>query len=65
LLPYIAENPVSVTILDMNGNIHRSLVYAPGGNELEIDMGPVQAGMYSLRVQQAGFQPQSARLMKQ
>ena len=65
LLPYVAENAVSVTILDLNGNIYRSLVYAPGGNELEIDVGAIPAGMYSLRVQQAGFQPQSARLMKQ
>jgi hypothetical protein len=65
LLPYVAENRVTVIVMDFNSNILQSWIYSPGGNQLDIDLTAVPAGLYSLRVQEYGYPPDFLKLIKQ
>jgi hypothetical protein len=65
VLPFIARNYVSVTVADLNGKIWQSAAYEPGGNAFDVDLTTLPAGIYSMRIQEYGFPPLFAKLVKQ
>lgn len=65
LLPYVPQHRVNVIMLNFNGNIVQSWIYAPGGNQLDVDMTAVPGGLYSLRVQEYGYLPDFIKVIKQ
>jgi hypothetical protein len=65
VLPDIALEKVRVYIIDLRGRIMQSLTFAPGGDQLDLDISNLPDGDYSIRVQELGFEPENIRLVKQ
>lgn len=65
VLPTIAIRPVHAYITDMQGAVINHLVYAPGGDQIDIDVTSLRSGLYSIRVQEEGNTIRVARLLKQ
>lgn len=65
ILPDVALEKVQVYIINLQGSIIQSLVFAPGGDQLDIDVSNLPAGDYSIRILQQGFEPEHVRLIKQ
>ena len=65
VLPQIAKQRVNVYLIDLQGTIMQTYAFAPGGNQLYIDISSVPVGIYSLRIEQKGMRSQNVRLVKQ
>ena len=50
VLPGMAIATVTVDVIDLNGRIDRTFQYAPGAQELDVDMSRLTTGLYSVRV---------------
>ena len=50
VLPAMAITTVQVDVIDLNGRIDRSFQYAPGAMQLQVDLGGLPTGLYSVRV---------------
>jgi len=56
--------PVTVSIINMNGTLVRSYEYAAGSGKFYIDVSSVPDGLYALQVQEHGKEAQSVQLSK-
>jgi len=55
VLPEASSDVVTIYVIDMNGRVDNTYQYAPGSNQLDVDMNILPPGIYSLRV----FDPSS------
>lgn len=63
----LAENttePVTVSVINMNGVLVRSYTYSAGSGRFDIDISSLPEGLYALQVQERGKQAQSIQLSK-
>jgi hypothetical protein len=63
----LAENttePVTVSLINMNGVLVRSYTYSAGSARFDIDISSLPDGIYALQVQERGKQAQSIQLSK-
>lgn len=65
VLPTVSTKPVHAYITDMQGSVVNHFVYAPGGNQIDIDITALHSGIYSIRVHEEGSDVRIARLLKQ
>ncbi|RYD59353.1 MAG: DUF4394 domain-containing protein [Sphingobacteriales bacterium] len=65
VLPTVAVQPIHAYVTDMQGAVINHFVYAPGGNEIDIDVTSLRSGLYSIRVQEEGNTVRVARFSKQ
>ena len=64
LLSYIPARKVVVDLIDFSGNIRRSYVFAPGGNELSVDVSFLERGYYVLRIREGAALIDRVKLVK-
>lgn len=57
--------PVTIYVVNMNGNIVKSYTYGAGNSSYGIDVGNLPAGLYSIQLQERGKSLQSIELVKQ
>lgn len=63
----LAENttqPVTVSIINMNGVLVRSYEYSAGSGRFDIDVSSLPDGLYALQVRERGKEAQSVQLSK-
>lgn len=63
----LAENttePVTVSVVNMNGVLVRSYEYSAGAGRFDIDVSSLPDGLYALQVQERGKTAQSIQLVK-
>ena len=63
----LADNttqPVTVSVVNMNGVLVRSYEYSAGSGRFDIDISSLPDGLYALQVQERGKQAQSIQLAK-
>ena len=65
ILPNLALRKISVFVVDFRGQIMKSWIFAPGGDQVDIDISSLPIGEYSIRVQEEGFPADNLRLVKQ
>ena len=65
LLNTVAVNPVTIYIVDLNGNIQKTYTYDGGSSRLTFDISDLKDGLYSVQVQERGKSMQSVKLLKQ
>ncbi len=65
VLSKIAVQPVSLYVVNLNGNILSSYHYDGGSQRLNFDMGSFPDGVYNIQVQESGKAMQSIKLLKQ
>ena len=65
LLGEPAENTVKVDIIDLNGRAYNQATYGPGTNTIDIDMSPLAAGLYTVRIMERGRPIQYVRAIKE
>jgi len=65
VMPLVIQAPVSVYIIDMNGNMVRTYQYAPGSNVLDVDMGSLTQGIYSVRLSGKYITDHNLRVVKE
>lgn len=65
VLNQISRSNVVVTIVNMNGMVERTYQYAPGTQNLDVDMSRLAAGMYSIRVSGADVPSHNLKVVKQ
>ena len=56
--------PVTVSVINMNGVLISSYEYGAGSNRFDIDVSSLPDGIYALQVQERGKTPQSIQLSK-
>jgi hypothetical protein len=56
--------PVTITLINMNGVLMRTYRYGAGYGSFSIDVSSLPNGMYALQVQERGRQPQSIQFLK-
>ena len=64
VLNYIPIEKVYVDVVDHNGNVHFTQVYAPGGRYLNLDVSFLDRGFYVLRIRERTGLLQVVRLVK-
>ena len=64
LLADAANQPVTVYVINMNGETLKTYTYAAGGNRLDMDLSNIPQGYYSLQIAENGKNLQSLRIMK-
>ena len=64
LLNYTPFRRVVIDIVDFNGNVRRSYVFAPGGNRFTVDVGFLEQGYYVLRVREGAALISRTKLIK-
>jgi hypothetical protein len=65
VLEAYATEPVTLSIISMNGVIVRSYEYSAGTGRFDIDVSALPEGIYALQVQEQGKEAQSVQLSKQ
>ncbi len=58
------SEPVTVSVINMNGVLVRSYEYAAGSGRFDIDVSSIPDGLYALQVQERGKEAQSVQLSK-
>jgi hypothetical protein len=56
--------PVTVSVINMNGVLVRSYEYSAGAGRFDIDISSLPDGLYALQVQERGKEAQSIQLSK-
>lgn len=56
--------PVTVSVINMNGVLVRSYEYGAGSGRFDIDVSSLPDGLYALQVQERGKEAQSVQLSK-
>ena len=64
MLPEPSLGPVYLDVLDLNGNVVRSVQYPLGVYDLDVDMSRLPVGLYSLRVYEQGVGYHNLRVVK-
>lgn len=64
IMPDIATNRIHAYLHDLQGARILSYVFAPGGNQISIDMTSLPEGMYNLRIFEEGYNMQMIRIVK-
>lgn len=65
VLNTIPLNSVTVEVIDMNGDVARVYHYAPGNNQLDVDMSRLPVGIYSARVLTGGLLTHNLKIVKE
>jgi hypothetical protein len=64
ILEQNTTQPVTVSVINMNGVLVRSYEYSSGSGRFNIDVSSLPDGIYSLQVQERGKKAQSVQLSK-
>jgi hypothetical protein len=64
ILDGIATEPVTVSVVNMNGVLVRSYEYIAGSSRFDIDVSSLPDGLYALQIQERGKEAQSVQLSK-
>ena len=56
--------PLTLSVINMNGTIVQFYQYSPGASQLYIDVSALPAGIYAMQIQERGKEAQSIQLSK-
>ena len=65
VLDAYTTEPVTLSIVNMNGVLVRSYEYSAGASRFDIDVSSLPDGIYALQIQERGKEAQSVQLSKQ
>ncbi|RYY11950.1 MAG: T9SS type A sorting domain-containing protein [Chitinophagaceae bacterium] len=51
-------------VLDFNGNLYHTQAYAPGIDQVNIELGNLERGQYLIRIRETGRRTESVRIIK-
>ncbi len=64
ILSDVTTQPVTVSVVNLNGVLVRSYQYGAGAGRFDIDVSSLPEGLYALQIQERGKEAQSVQLSK-